>query len=55
MVGAAKKKGLKLVLLQIVSNPHAYEKADKYRILVKLIDIFGNDISQAFDVEVPLT
>jgi hypothetical protein len=28
----------------------AYEKVGKYRILVKVIDIFGNDTSQAFDV-----
>jgi len=35
-----------------VSDPHIYEKPGKYRILVKVIDIFGNDTSQAFDVEV---
>jgi len=34
------------------SDPHTYEKPGKYRILVKVIDIFGNDTSQAFDVEV---
>jgi adenine-specific DNA-methyltransferase len=28
------------------------EQSAKYRILVKVIDIFGNDTSQAFDVEV---
>lgn len=38
--------------LPLVSDPHVYEKAGKYRILVKVIDIFGNDTSQAFDVEV---
>jgi len=38
--------------LQLVSDPHAYERPGKYRILVKVIDIFGNDTSQAFDVEV---
>ena len=38
--------------LPLVSDPHAYEKPGKYRILVKVIDIFGNDTSQAFDVEV---
>ena len=38
--------------LRLVSDPHAYEKPDKYRILVKVIDIFGNDTSQALDVEV---
>ena len=38
--------------LPLVSDPHAYEKPGKYRVLVKVIDIFGNDTSQAFDVEV---
>jgi hypothetical protein len=41
--------------LPLVSDPHAYDKPGKYRILVKVIDIFGNDTSQAFDVEVPLS
>lgn len=38
--------------LLLTSDSHDYEKAGKYRILVKVIDIFGNDTSQAFDVEV---
>ena len=38
--------------LPLASDAHTYEKAGKYRILVKVIDIFGNDTSQAFDVEV---
>jgi DNA modification methylase len=38
--------------LPLVSDPHTYEKPGKYRILVKVIDIFGNDTSQAFEVEV---
>jgi len=38
--------------LPLVSDPHTYEKPGKHRILVKVIDIFGNDTSQAFDVEV---
>ena len=38
--------------LPLASDPHTYPKAGKYRILVKVIDIFGNDTSQAFDVEV---
>jgi adenine-specific DNA-methyltransferase len=38
--------------LPLVSDPHAYEKPGKNRILVKVIDIFGNDTSQAFDVTV---
>ncbi len=37
--------------LPLSSDPHTYEKAGRYRILVKVIDIFGNDTSQAFDVE----
>lgn len=38
--------------LPLVSDTHTYEKPGKYRILLKVIDIFGNDTSQAFDVEV---
>jgi adenine-specific DNA-methyltransferase len=29
-----------------------YERPGKYRVLVKVVDIFGNDTTQAFDVEV---
>ncbi len=39
-------------ILPQVSDSHIYDVAGKYRILVKVIDIFGNDTSQAFDVEV---
>jgi adenine-specific DNA-methyltransferase len=38
--------------LAFTSDPHTYEQKGRYRILVKVIDIFGNDTSQAFDVEV---
>jgi DNA modification methylase len=38
--------------LPLTSDPHTYPKPGKYRILVKVIDIFGNDTSQAFDVEI---
>ncbi|MHB1544830.1 MAG: site-specific DNA-methyltransferase [Gammaproteobacteria bacterium] len=38
--------------LALVSDPQNYEKPGKYHILVKVIDIFGNDTSQTFDVEV---
>jgi hypothetical protein len=38
--------------LPLVSDPHSYERPGNYRILVKVIDIFGNDTSQAYDVEV---
>ncbi len=34
------------------SDPHTYDAPGRYRRLVKAIDIFGNDTSQAFDVEV---
>ena len=38
--------------LPLISDPHNYETPGKYRVLVKVIDIFGNDTSQAIDVEV---
>ena len=38
--------------LPLVSDPHTYEKPGAYRILVKVIDIFGNDTSQAHTVDV---
>jgi adenine-specific DNA-methyltransferase len=38
--------------LSLVSDLHLYEKAGKHRILVQVIDIFGNATKQAFDVEV---
>jgi adenine-specific DNA-methyltransferase len=38
--------------LALTTDPHVYERAGKYRILAKVIDIFGNDTSQALDVEV---
>lgn len=38
--------------LPLACDPHTYDRPGKYRILVKVIDIFGNDTSQAFDVEV---
>lgn len=38
--------------LPLVSDSHTYEKPGRYRILVKVIDIFGNDTSQVFDAEV---
>lgn len=38
--------------LPLVSDTFQYEKPGKYRVLLKVIDIFGNDTSQAFDVEV---
>lgn len=38
--------------LPLFSDPHTYERAGRYRVLVKVIDIFGNDTSQSFEVEV---
>ena len=38
--------------LCLVSDPNTYERPGRYRILVKVVDIFGNDTSQAFDVDV---
>ena len=38
--------------LSLVSDPHTYEKPAKYRVLVKVIDIFGNDTSQPYDIKV---
>jgi len=38
--------------LPLISDQHEYDKQGSYRILVKVIDIFGNDTTQAFDVEV---
>jgi hypothetical protein len=38
--------------LLLTSDPHFYEKPGKHRVLVKVVDIFGNDTSQAFEVQV---
>jgi adenine-specific DNA-methyltransferase len=38
--------------LPLASDQQTYEKPRMYCILVKVIDIFGNHTSQAFDVEV---
>jgi len=38
--------------LQLKTDPHVYEQPGTYRVLVKVIDIFGNDTSQMFKVEV---
>jgi adenine-specific DNA-methyltransferase len=38
--------------LPLVSGLHAYEKAAGYRVLVRVIDIFGNDTRRTFAVEV---
>jgi hypothetical protein len=38
--------------LPLVSDPHPYEQPGTYQVLVKVIDIFGNDTSQSFQIEV---
>jgi hypothetical protein len=38
--------------LALESDPHVYEKPGNYTLMVKVIDIFGNDTSQAFEMEV---
>lgn len=38
--------------LALASDPHTYDKPGRYTILVKVVDIFGNDTSQAFKAEV---
>lgn len=39
--------------LTLTTKTHRYEASGTYRILVKVVDIFGNDTSQAYDIEVP--
>jgi hypothetical protein len=36
----------------VTCDPHTYDKTGNYRILVKVIEFFGNDTSQVFDVAV---
>jgi len=38
--------------LPLKSDAYNYDKSGKYTIRVKVVDIFGNDTSQTFDVEV---
>jgi adenine specific DNA methylase Mod len=38
--------------LSLKSDVHTYEKPGKYMVMIKVVDIFGNDTSQAFEVEV---
>ena len=53
--GKARSEGLRLYKLS--GRPkkqdfiHVYGKPGRYRILVKVVDIFGNDTTQAYDVE----
>ncbi len=38
--------------LSLKADPHTYDRPGKYTIMVKVVDIFGIDTSQAFEVEV---
>jgi DNA modification methylase len=38
--------------LELVSVPHTYEKAGKYKIMVKVVDILGIDTSQVIELEI---
>ncbi len=38
--------------LRLETDTHTYETPGVYRILVKVIDVFGNDTTQGFDIEV---
>jgi hypothetical protein len=38
--------------LRLISDPHTYTEQGGYRILVKVIDIFGNDTTQLAEVMV---
>jgi len=38
--------------LPLISDEHTYEKPGTYTIMIKVVDIFGNDTSQTFQVEV---
>ncbi|MFB3887111.1 MAG: site-specific DNA-methyltransferase [Thermodesulfobacteriota bacterium] len=38
--------------LVLHSDSHSYDKTGRYTIMVKVVDIFGNDTSQTFEVEV---
>ena len=39
--------------LRLISDPHTYESAEARRVMVKVIDIFGNDTTKLLDVAVP--
>ena len=38
--------------LELKSDSHTYPKAGVYTVMVKVVDIFGNDTSRTFRVEV---
>ncbi|MBA7694961.1 hypothetical protein ES703_103577 [subsurface metagenome] len=38
--------------LSLKTDPYIYDKPGKYTVMVKVMDIFGNDTSQTFEIEV---
>jgi DNA modification methylase len=38
--------------LALISEEHNYDKSGKYCVLVKVVDIFGNDATQAYEIQV---
>ena len=38
--------------LALISDPHTYEEHRTVNVMIKVVDIFGNDTSQVFPVEV---
>ncbi|MBI3798987.1 MAG: hypothetical protein HY268_18740 [Deltaproteobacteria bacterium] len=38
--------------LALTSTPHIYGKPGGYRVLIKVIDVFGNETSREVDIEV---
>jgi len=44
-----------LTVLYLAPDQHTYEKPGKYSVVVKVVDIFGNDTSQAVEVEIKQT
>jgi hypothetical protein len=38
--------------MPFIEVERVYEKLGAYRVLVKVVDIFGNDTAQGFEVEV---
>jgi hypothetical protein len=39
--------------LELKSDPHEFDSAGEYQVMIKVIDIFGNDTSKIIDVTVP--
>jgi adenine-specific DNA-methyltransferase len=38
--------------LELTSDEHTYDKPGNYSVLVKVVDIFGNDTTQAYEIQV---